>query len=382
MITNELLGGARNYAKWCDVQAGDKVMIVVSNEPPLVDEELVRAITLAAEEIGAEVYEMRVKPWNYLIGEPAPDYVNAAAERSDLFIGLSAGIEGDVELGRMAPGMGTINGCKQFLARYGIAWQPMRMITTEALSSEQARYPLELTWEICRTVMRKFLNGGTIRVTTPRGTDVTMGFNPDYWGGNSYRLRKPGTFPGSGFPGIVYGIVPWEPYNGTIMVDAFMPRWSPPEVFIQPDDCVITVENDRATRIRGKYGEWVANILDRDKNGRWGGEMMFGMHPHAGPVSWQGPADWFNDLHDRATALHFAFGNCMGGAGPYYSKVHFDVYVYYPTVYLNGEKVIEDGHLLALEDPGLREFAKQFGDPDYLLEEKAIPRVLEKLIKS
>jgi hypothetical protein len=108
---------------------------------------------------------------------------------------------------------------------------------------------------------------------------------------------------------------------------------------------------------------------------------MFGVHPFGLPKAWQSPASWFTDLHDRSTALHLAFGNCIGGAGPYYSTVHLDVYTYYPTVTVDGQKVIDAGHLTVLEDPGLREFAKQFGDPDYLLTERPLPKAVEDMIK-
>jgi len=94
MITKELLEGTRNYAKWCDVQAGDKVMIVISNEPPLVDEDVVRAISLGAEDLGAEVYQMRVKSWNYLIGEPAPDYVNGRLSEATYLLACLRALRG------------------------------------------------------------------------------------------------------------------------------------------------------------------------------------------------------------------------------------------------------------------------------------------------
>ncbi len=107
---------------------------------------------------------------------------------------------------------------------------------------------------------------------------------------------------------------------------------------------------------------------------------MFGFHPHACPKAEDSEINWFSSLHDRSTTLHFAFGNCMGAAGPYYSSVHVDVYMFNPDVYVDNFKLIDYGHLTLLEDPKLREEAKKFGDPDYLLTEKPLPEKIQKLI--
>jgi hypothetical protein len=383
MFTRELMEGMRNYVKWCEIEPGDKIMVLTPMLPPRPDDEFVQALNFAIEEKGATTYELRTRTYNMLRGGKIPDYVNEAAKGSNMVLSLSPRTEGAVEMGGgyLGIGYGGIMGLKRFCFENAVAFQQTRYITVEDMSNEHSRYPMELLREISRYVIRRFLYGKTCRVTTPSGTDITMGLHPDYIEANALRERRPGGWQGGGFPGSIYGHVPWKPYNGRIVADAFMPTWSPPEVYLQPGDAVITVENDRAVKTEGKYGDWISNILDRDKNGRWGAECMFGVHPHACPRPLQSPASWFTDLHDRATTLHLAFGNCIGGAGPYYSTVHLDVYVYFPTVTVDGQKVVDAGHLTVLEDPGLREFAKQFGDPDYLLTEKPLPKLVENMIR-
>ncbi|MFB3884639.1 MAG: hypothetical protein ACE144_05395 [Thermodesulfobacteriota bacterium] len=382
MLIKELMEGVRNFVDWCDIQTGDKIMIVSPTIPPVPEEDVIRALTIAVEESGAIAYELRTRPYDMLRGGAVPDYVNEAAKGCNMFLTLTPVEEGNVEVsGMMGVGYGGIRGLKKFCFQYAVVWHQTRTITVQDMSDFHARYPQELLREISRHVIRRFIKGKTCRVTTPSGTDVTMGLHPDYIEANAIRERRPGGWMGGGFPGAIYGHVPWKPYNGRIVVDAFMPQWNPPEVYLKPGDAVITVENDRATTTSGIYGDWITNILDKDKNGRWGAECMFGVHPHAWPKPWQSPVQWFMDLHDRAVALHLAFGNCIGGGGPYYSTVHLDVYTYYPTVYVDGEKVVDAGHLTVLDDPSLREFAKQFGDPDFLLTERPLPTVVDNLIK-
>jgi hypothetical protein len=50
---------------------------------------------------------------------------------------------------------------------------------------------------------------------------------------------------------------------------------------------------------------------------------------------------------------------------------HFDMA--FPYLYADGKPVIEDGHLLALDDPRVRQIAEKYGDPDELLREDWIP---------
>ena len=382
MFSKDLIDGVRNYADWCEIQEGDTIMLLSTKTPPTVEEDVWVALTEVIEDMGATVFHMRVKPYN-MKKDKIPTYVNEAAKGSDMVLALTPMTEGAVEMGGgyLGIGYGAIKGLKKFCFRYGTSYHKTRYVTVEDMSNDHSRYPQELLREISRHVLRKFLHGKQCRVTTPSGTDVTMGLHPDFIEANALRVRRPGTHTGGGFPGAIYGHVPWNPYNGRIVVDAFMPTWNPPQIYLQPGDAVITVENNRAVKTEGKFGDWIANILDRDKNGRWGAECMFGVHPFGLPKAWQSPASWFTDLHDRSTALHLAFGNCIGGAGPYYSTVHLDVYTYYPTVTVDGQKVIDAGHLTVLEDPGLREFAKQFGDPDYFLTERPLPKEVENLIK-
>ncbi|MPZ15058.1 MAG: hypothetical protein GEU73_11650 [Chloroflexi bacterium] len=50
---------------------------------------------------------------------------------------------------------------------------------------------------------------------------------------------------------------------------------------------------------------------------------------------------------------------------------HFDMM--FPTLVADGQPVIEAGHLMALDDPGVRHVAERHGDPDDVLQEDWVP---------
>ncbi len=47
--------------------------------------------------------------------------------------------------------------------------------------------------------------------------------------------------------------------------------------------------------------------------------------------------------------------------------------MYFPTLNLDGEILVDKGHLTVLDDPEIRRLASKFGDPDVLLNEDWIP---------
>ena len=47
--------------------------------------------------------------------------------------------------------------------------------------------------------------------------------------------------------------------------------------------------------------------------------------------------------------------------------------IYRPTLTVDGELIIDRGHLTALDDPGIRAIAAKYGDPDKLLKQPWSP---------
>jgi hypothetical protein len=74
--------------------------------------------------------------------------------------------------------------------------------------------------------------------------------------------------------------------------------------------------------------------------------------------------------HRRSGFLHASIGAALENEN---SKLirHFDMM--FPNLHADGKPVIEDGHLLALDDPHVREVAARYGDPDEILREDWVP---------
>ena len=101
---------------------------------------------------------------------------------------------------------------------------------------------------------------------------------------------------------------------------------------------------------------------------------MFGIHPKSKP--WGYPYGhmevYYTGIHSRPDTLHNALGH-SAGQGKVVSNVHIDVFIHNQTVYCDGEKLIDKGFLMVLDDPEIRAVAKRFGDPDVLLSMEPMP---------
>ncbi len=74
--------------------------------------------------------------------------------------------------------------------------------------------------------------------------------------------------------------------------------------------------------------------------------------------------------HRRSGFLHASIG--AGLAAPNHKIIrHFDMM--FTSVVADGRPVIEDGHLVALDDPKVRGIAERHGDPDVILREDWVP---------
>ena len=74
--------------------------------------------------------------------------------------------------------------------------------------------------------------------------------------------------------------------------------------------------------------------------------------------------------HRRSGFLHASIG--AGLAAPNHKIIrHFDMM--FTSVVADGRPVIEDGHLVALDDPKVRGIAERHGDPDIILQEDWVP---------
>jgi hypothetical protein len=83
---------------------------------------------------------------------------------------------------------------------------------------------------------------------------------------------------------------------------------------------------------------------------------------------------WWCDIK-RSGFMHIGFGKGWSGLDGLKRDLpawHSDVFIPFPTMYVNGKKIIDNGHLMLLDDPEIRKIAAKYGDPDELLREEWI----------
>ena len=293
-----------------------------------------------------------------------------------------------------------ISGTAGPLPRVPYRWARMEYISQEEFASPQAEFPAELQMLIDRKVYEAVRSCETGRITDPEGTDISftnyddkrpmalaheygkplnIGFNgvEDCTGVIAGTLNHLGAFPNCRAylkNGLVvkvegggrYGEV-WrekiEKYNGI----------SFPEFPARTD---MRLPDMSAPRIRmpgpGFFWYW---------------ECAIGTIPGVFRLQEEGQLKHFaNFLHDRKRAgyLHHGFGGSnnsapsLMAAGLPWTHVHLhNMFPTYEGKAKDGSlvKVIEKGHLTALDDPEVRALAARWGDPDKLLSETWIPAV-------
>jgi hypothetical protein len=156
-----------------------------------------------------------------------------------------------------------------------------------------------------------------------------------------------------------------------------------------------TVENGRVVALEGggEVGQAWIRDWERGKNasstGRetpfgahkgsginWLEEIMYGVHPRSFRLGYKYRYEGSEAFHAwaggtrRSGVLHFGIG---GGKDEWYR--HRDLEIFFPTLTINDEIIIDNGRLRILDFPEVRQEAEKYGDPEFLLEEKWIPEM-------
>ncbi len=369
-ITLELLQGARNLIKYARIKEGQEVAILASNGQ---DNDVISALKLAAEDVGAHVtvlrFRGRTERHNFpgLIQEP-PRVVQKALTGADVII--EAGIRT-----LYAVGMRHIDKEYMKIARseYGAFFIRSELLCRETMESDFGHLPCDVIYEIGRRVSSIIEQGKTIRVTTPLGTDISFEVNPRGIMGSFRPLNMPGDM--LAIPGGRVGMNPEHGY-GILYAEAIAPAVDPPQVFMTKPIRIVWDDN-WAVEIdgEGECVDWLNMMVETgDRNARWWGECMFGIHPKSNAFGYpSAPTEvYFTGLHSRPDTLHNALGH-SAGAGGVVSNRHLDTFVHNQTLYVDGEKLVDNGRLLVLDDPEMREFASRYGDPDKILSMDPMP---------
>lgn len=291
------------------------------------------------------------------------------------------------------------------LAERYIQIQRMPFITPEILASPAHAMPIEVlnaidrwTWDRVRTAKR-------VRITDPEGTDLSFTNHAEYWDSNSEYYDADLTsatwtgnehFGKQYLPAHITGR-PWmlhptkEDGNGVV---AGTTNHIAPVHWTQ-----LIIEESKVKRINagGAFGDKLRDIMEQtkdlqyptfpDKGLMYWWEASIGTNPHIHRPRKDFPSGFVNCLYERVRSgvIHIGFGTIISSMAERQAARlghpvgHWHIHLYFPTYELerdgDNEMVIQNGRLLALDDPAIRNLCSKYGDPDLWLDESWNPAV-------
>ncbi|MDE1852435.1 MAG: hypothetical protein KGI38_01675 [Thaumarchaeota archaeon] len=405
LVAREALEGMREqpHVPRYDVKAGEKVLLVALTE---FDSEVVKGYADAMKARGASVDVL------LLDSTPAvpPDLV--AVEEAN---GIEPLGEMEVVYTRMTNLMNpntvsqlvqsegydlVVSGTAGPLPRVPYRWTRMEYISQEEFASPQAEFPQELQTLIDRKVYEAVRSCEKVRITDPEGTDISL---------TNYDDKRPMAIAHEYGKPINIGFGGVEDCTGVIAGTLNHLGAFPNCRAHLKDGLVVKVEGG------GRYGEAWREKIEKynavdfpEFPARTAMKLPGGSAPK---IRMPGPGFfWYwecaigtipgvfrlrdeglmkhsaNFLHDRKRAgyLHHGFGGssnsapALKAAGLPWTHVHLhNMFPTYEGRTRDGAsvKVIDRGHLTALDDPEVRMLASKWGDPVGLLSECWIPAV-------
>ncbi|MGH7831864.1 MAG: hypothetical protein ACREP8_17005 [Candidatus Binatia bacterium] len=274
-------------------------------------------------------------------------------------------------------------------------YEPVPWQLLEQFAGPATVYPREIqrlinlkAWE---TIWRRG-KGGKVHIMDPEGTDLSYTLWDDFFTGDWFAFTE------TPFWGHLMGH-PWTPVirkeDATGIACGTTSHYARPFPKIE-----VAVEDGQVQEVRGggRYGEAWRALLDETRNIHypsfpreglfWLWEVAIGTNPKvARPPNIHmlssGGAEW---ERRRSGIIHLGFGTAWRAPeedwaaekGIAYGHLH--VHLLFPTMDVitrQGEeiRVIDRGHLTALDDPEVRSVAQKYGDPLELLKEDWVPSI-------
>ena len=259
-----------------------------------------------------------------------------------------------------------------------IQWElPPDMLLCPSLT-----YPLEIWDAIDETFYRSMADAKRIEITEDNGTHLAWDLTPDDW---LHIEGRNDEGPNSNLPYVPgHLFIPFPQslkFEGQIVINSLTFGGPVPNT-------KLTVDGRRVTQVEGSshFADTLRATFEKYKDKTWKGLPGPGANWISTFASCTNPKfrrspNWESTRgsarvhawclgHRRSGFLHASVGAALENEN---SKLirHFDMA--FPNLYCDGRPVIEDGHLLALDDPHVRAVAERFGDPDELLREDWVP---------
>ncbi|SEG29532.1 hypothetical protein SAMN05444920_102484 [Nonomuraea solani] len=339
----ELMPGVRNLFEYVRLAEGERVLLLMEHT---VDPVVVQAIAAAAALRDTDVRILSVPPFSPGGWDREASYVIETAAFHEADVVISGTWWGEVHTAPLF-----FDQIKSRSSRF----LSLHMTATAGALLTGGRLPAAVFYALLERALRQLSAAAKIRVTSARGTDVTFGglaFDPD---------------PGAMRPG------DWRPfpYGGA----NFWPADT--EGVIVVEDCTVTGVPEEPLRItlegnlvRKIEGGAAAEQLRRyAPGGYYMRHGLFGLNPK---VRIAGGTQFEREKH--AGSFYCGIDGLTDGepvrSGPGFA--HCDCQVDRPTVVVDGETFIEEGRLLLLDEPEIRQVAAQFGPPDVILDDNPV----------
>lgn len=317
--------GARILVQVCaDVQPDEEVVIVSDEERY----EIARALIEAVKEVGTRATVVIDPPRKIDNEEPAPP-VGAALKKADvLYLPLGKALS-HTQAVRSAIGAGArVVSMSAFTER--------QMNEGGLFADFHARKPF------CDYLATRLTKAREIRVTNPAGTDLT--FRLDERAGNSHAciVREPGF---TAVPNIEANCAPLEETTqGVLVVDGSIPYYGV-GVIREPVTC--RIRDGAVTAIEGGgQAEFLRDLLSAqgDPNVYNIAQFAFGLNPECREFT----GEMLNDEGVNGT-VHIGIGTSASLGGGIQARTHFDAIIRSPSVWFDGEPIMDHGEFLVEE---------------------------------
>jgi len=318
------LSGALKIVNVCArVQPDEKVLVLTDTETLRVGE----LITLAALQTSPETVMAVISPRSGHGAEP-PAHIADAMSRSDVLIAPLKYSITHAEASKRAREGGT--------RMLSLGDYNDRMLQEGGLEADFLK--LE---KVVNSVADVLTRGKNVRISTPGGTELTMDISGHHGFSEPGFAHKPGSLAGP--PNIEANIGPLEgKTEGLIVIDASIPH---PLLGIVTSPIYLTVRDGYITEIKGDHqADILRNLLEgmQDPGVYNIAELGIGLNPCS-----QISGSMMEDEGAYGTC-HTGIGDNTGYEGTIKAKSHIDMIMYTPTIVIDGETIMKDGALTAI----------------------------------
>ncbi|WP_101295844.1 aminopeptidase [Halegenticoccus soli] len=189
----------------------------------------------------------------------------------------------------------------------------------------------------CEAMAERFTEASEARITSPQGTDVTVGLEGRPGNAHPGIADEPGEF--TALVHIESNIAPVEgTTEGTVVFDGAIPNL---DIGVLETPVTMEIEDGAVTSVDGgREAERIASVwAEHDDPAVYNiAQLAVGMNPECREFN-----GWFSNDHGRYGNVHFGIGTSSNLGGTTRAPVHFDAMMAEPTLELDGEAVLEDG---------------------------------------